>query len=124
VQQGTLEASSETQLTIAIADFVHSKGLSFLTMEGYHFAWVLKLAKQVSALYIPPRRRDIGTTLLDMNYLKWMERYKIALSKDGNIFWLNFGLSMFGDGATVKKMPLMNMTASGVHKPVAVMDIF
>jgi hypothetical protein len=49
-----------------------------------------------------------------------MEKYNTALIKDGDIF----GLSMFGDGATVKKMPLMNILASGVYKPsTAVMDI-
>ena len=45
-----------------------------------------------------------------------MEKYKIALHNDGEIFWL----SMFGDGVTVKKMPLVNIIASGVHEPVAV----
>jgi hypothetical protein len=49
-----------------------------------------------------------------------MEKYKIALHNDGDIF----GLSMFGDGTTVKKMPLMNILASGVHEPpIAVMGI-
>mgnify|MGYP000391209850 CR=1 FL=1 len=30
---------------------------------------------------------------------------------------------MFGDGVTVKKIPLMNILQSGVYKPKAVMDI-
>jgi hypothetical protein len=65
--QGTMEASHETQLTMAIADFVHSKGLSFSATEGCHFKRVLKLSKQVSTYYIPPGRRAIGTELLDLN---------------------------------------------------------
>ena len=103
-----------------IADFVHSKGLSFLATEGYHLLWVLKLSKLVSVNYTPPGRRAIGNGLLDLNYIKWMEKYKVALDMDGDIF----GLSMFGDGATVKTMPLMKIIASGVYKPsTAVMDI-
>ena len=34
-----------------------------------------------------------------------------------------FGLSIFGDGATIKKMPLINVIAAGVHNPSAVLDI-
>ena len=33
-----------------------------------------------------------------------------------------FGLTFFGDGATVKKMPLVNIIASGVQKPAGVLD--
>jgi hypothetical protein len=41
------------------------------------------------------------------------------LSKEVEVF----GLTYFGDGATVKKMPLINILASGVHLPVAVLEI-
>jgi hypothetical protein len=34
-----------------------------------------------------------------------------------------FGLSLLGDGATVKRMPLVNMLAAGVHEPAGVLDI-
>jgi hypothetical protein len=34
-----------------------------------------------------------------------------------------YGLSLFGDGATVHGMPLMNILASGVGEPCAVLSI-
>ena len=80
---------------------------------------ILKLSKLVPGNYSPPNRRAIANELLDLNYIKRMEKYKASLNLDGDIF----GLSMFGDGATVKKMPLMNILASGAHEPIAVMDI-
>ena len=30
---------------------------------------------------------------------------------------------MFGDGATIKKMPLINLLYAGIHEPAAVLDI-
>jgi hypothetical protein len=34
-----------------------------------------------------------------------------------------FDLSLLGDGATVKRMPLVNMLAAGVHDPSGVLEI-
>jgi hypothetical protein len=34
-----------------------------------------------------------------------------------------FGLSLLGDGATVKCMPLVNMLAAGFHEPDGVLEI-
>jgi hypothetical protein len=34
-----------------------------------------------------------------------------------------FGLSLLGDGATVKRMQLVNMLVAGVHEPAGVLDI-
>ena len=34
-----------------------------------------------------------------------------------------FGISLIGDGATVKRMPLINIISSGVYFPVAVLAI-
>jgi hypothetical protein len=48
-----------------------------------------------------------------------MNRYMNSLSKEANMY----GLSLFGDGATVHRMPLMNILATGVHEPSAVLAI-
>jgi hypothetical protein len=34
-----------------------------------------------------------------------------------------FGFSLLGDGATVKRIPLVNMLAAGVHEPAGMLDI-
>ena len=34
-----------------------------------------------------------------------------------------FGLSIFGDGATIKKTPMINIMCAGVHNSDAVLDV-
>ena len=34
-----------------------------------------------------------------------------------------FGITIFGDGATIKSVPLMNVMAAGIHNPSALLDI-
>jgi hypothetical protein len=34
-----------------------------------------------------------------------------------------FGVSLLGDGTTVKRMPLVNMLSVGVHNPAGVLEI-
>ena len=34
-----------------------------------------------------------------------------------------FGLSIFGDGATIKKTPMINIMCAGVHNSAAVLDV-
>ena len=48
-----------------------------------------------------------------------MEKYFTDLQIDADVY----GLSLFGDSATVHGMPLMNILASGVHEPSAVLAI-
>jgi hypothetical protein len=54
-------------------------------------------------------------TLYDMD---WKEQMKNLLS-EGSIF----GVTLFGDGATIKGLPLLNVLAAGVNNPFALLDI-
>ena len=45
--------------------------------------------------------------------------YKVTLLKEADIF----GFTLFGDGATVGRMPLINIMASGVYETAAVLEI-
>jgi hypothetical protein len=42
-----------------------------------------------------------------------------SLLKEAEIY----GLSIYGDGATIRRMPLINVLAAGVHNPAAVLEI-
>jgi hypothetical protein len=64
----TIEASTASQLTMAIADFIHSTGLSFSATQGVGFERILTLARGVRSDYTPPSRQSIGSSLLKMNY--------------------------------------------------------
>jgi hypothetical protein len=119
ITQGSVGASNTTKLTSAIAEFVYCKGLSFSSVEGNHFMQILRLAKLVPLSYIPPSRKVLANELLDLSYDNRMEKFMTSLESDADVY----GLSLFGDGATVHGMPLMNILASGVHEPSAVLAI-
>jgi hypothetical protein len=118
-QAGGVSASNSTKLTSAIAEYVYCKGLLFLSVEGTHFAQIIKLVKLAPSAYAPPTRKVLANELLDLSYENRMEKFMSRLEMDADVY----GLSLFGDGATVHGMPLMNILASGVHEPSAVLAI-
>ena len=61
----------------------------------------------------------MSSDLLDQSYKQRIIIYKENLHKEAACF----GISMYGDGATVMKMPLINVMASGVYERSAVLDI-
>lgn len=111
--------TAESKLTMAIADLIHSLGLPFTLASEVKFRQVLHLARCSGANYQPPSRNSIAGELLDLNYDQYLKKNLNRLLKDIDVF----GLSFYGDGATVKKMPLINILASGVFCPVAVLEI-
>lgn len=115
----TVHASNSTKLTAAIADFVFSKGLSFSVTEGEHFQQIIQLSRLVPSSYRAPNRKSLSNDLLDISYENTLQKYMGNLEIDSEVF----GISLFGDGATVHGMPLMNILASGVVEPSAVLAI-
>jgi hypothetical protein len=114
----TSNASQPINMT-AIADFVFSKGLSFSVTEGEHFQQILQLSRLVPSSYRAPNRKSLSNDLLDISYENTLQKYMGNLEIDSEVF----GISLFGDGATVHGMPLMNILASGVVEPSAVLAI-
>jgi hypothetical protein len=70
----TVERSAASQLTMAIADFIHSSGLAFPVTQSDLFKTILKHARCVPASYQPPTRNALSTTLLKINYNSRMQR--------------------------------------------------
>ena len=70
----TVEASTASKLTMAIADFVHSSGLPFSSTQGDYFKNILRLARGVPSTYKAPSRNAISTTLLKLNYNRRIEK--------------------------------------------------
>ena len=119
VYGGAADVDTETKLTIAIADFIHSCGLAFRLADHPKFRKMIMIARLVTSKYKFPDRNQIGTKLLDINYNTYMDEAKEQLEKDIKIF----GLSFYGDGATVRKMPLINVLASGAYINTVVLEI-
>lgn len=111
--------TNATKLTTAIAEFVYCKGLPFSITEGDQFLQILKLSRLVPHSYRPPSRKLLSNDLLDISYDSRLKKYQVDLEMDADVY----GLSLFGDGATVHGMPLMNILAAGVGEPSAVLEI-
>ena len=111
--------NGESGLTAAIADMIHSVGLPFSLSTDPKFRRVIKMARNVGSNYVTPTRQRIGSELLELNYNMYISRTKEVLLNQAEVY----GLTLYGDGATVKKMPLINILCAGVHNPAAVLEI-
>ena len=101
--------SNETRLTVSIADLIISEGLSFNLSQKPRFEKVLELARTVSKFYQSPNRKLISKDLLDVIHDQNMERNLSLIEKESSIF----GLLFIGDGATISRIPLLNILVSG-----------
>jgi hypothetical protein len=109
----------ESALTAAVADMIHSMGLPFSLSTDPKFRRVIKLARNVGSNYMTPTRQRIGSDLLELNYNMYIRSTKEVLLHQAE----TYGLTLYGDGATVKKMPLINILCAGVDNPAAVLEI-
>jgi hypothetical protein len=111
--------SADSSLTMAISDCIHSLGLPFSVASQPKFRKVIHLAKTVGSGYKPPGRNEVAGPLLKLNYDAYMEKNEQQLLKQADIY----GVTLHGDGATVRKKPLTNILAAGVHMPAFVLEI-
>jgi hypothetical protein len=103
----------------AIAEGIHCCGLSFSLADHPKFKNMLRCMMGVGANFKFPNRKDIGGSLLKANYSEYKGRNFVNLTMDADIY----GLTVYGDGATTKKKPFVNILASGTHCPAAVLEI-
>jgi hypothetical protein len=111
--------SAESKLTMAVVDCIHSCGLPFGLVSDPKFRKIIHLAKTVGSGFRLPGRNEVGTTLLELNYEAYMEKSMKLLLKEAE----TYGLTVYGDGATVKKTPLINILFAGAFVPALVMEI-
>ena len=68
--------------------------------------------------FVDPNRKKVGGELLDINYENTYSLNKADLIKQAKVF----GFAWMGDGATIHKMPLMNILAlNGTTAPMTVL---
>ena len=67
----------------------------------------MKVCCLVGKDFVVPHQKKIGGELLDLNYQNSYERNKANLLKEVKVF----GMALMGDGATIHRMPLMNILA-------------
>ena len=95
---GDLRAAKHTALTTAIAIFSHAHNISDHNVESQRWLHMLECARSVGATYKCPNCKDIGGDLLNVN----AKNYKMRNLEEATVDADTFGLSMLGDGATIK----------------------
>jgi len=107
------------RMDIAIADFMHSHMLPFSLTECPKFLKLINTAKSMGTGYLPPDRRKMSGPLLDVLYDTNKEEMIKNLLLESKIF----GVTIFGDGATITNVPLMNILAASPNNPFALLEI-
>ena len=117
--QKVIRVSNNISLQMAIADFFHSENIPDHTAKSKRFAIMLRKARLFGDDFLIPDRNRIGGDLLDINYETCMNANKTMLLKEAPVF----GLAWIGDGATIKRMPLVNVLAMCADVPPTVIAI-
>ena len=115
-----VDPEAALQMDIALADLVHSRLDSFSFAKDPKLQHVLHIARRLPPTYVPPDPKKMGGELLSHLYQVNWEQETNALLKDSRVF----GISMFGDGATIKTTPMVNALGAGVHNPFAMLEVF
>ena len=102
-------APNETRLTVEIADLIISEGLYLDLSQKPRFKKVLDLARNVSTVYQHPNRNIIPKDLLDLINDYNMDRNLSFIKRESDFF----GFIFLGDGATISRIPLLNILVSG-----------
>jgi hypothetical protein len=110
---------SSDRMDIAVADFILRNALPISLVECTKFQHLIKCARFVPPSYLPPYRKKMTANLLDGLYQSAYSKEIEALLKQSKIF----GVALFGDGATIKKVPLMNFLALSPNNPFALLEI-
>jgi hypothetical protein len=75
------------------------------------------VCRHVGDDFVIPNRKTIGGELLDINYENTYNLNKAELIREARVF----GFVWMGDGATIHKMPLLNILAlNGTTPPMTV----
>ncbi len=110
---------AERQLSLMINHFITANALPFHLSECPLLNRMLVLARNTNNSYKPPRKDEMSGALLDANYTSYQKSSLNNLLMNANVF----GLGIYGDGATIGKIPMMNILAASANNPNCVIDI-
>src|SRR5210317_2133802 len=109
----------DRKLQVAIAQFVHGLGLPFNTGNSELFRNVLEIAKTVKGKFVLPSRNQMATQFLNMVCDDHMKDITAIIDKDK----VMYGLTLIMDGATIDKLPLVDILVASPSLPVTLLDI-
>jgi hypothetical protein len=105
MKQTDLNSVNHARMDMAVATFFHENNISDRAVESPSFKIMLKYARLVGQEYKVPTRKGIGGPLLDINYNNIVENNKEILCRESDVF----GLCWLSNGATIARMPLLNV---------------
>jgi len=117
--QSSVLESNEAACDTAIATMIHAANLPLTFGQNPLLKAVMFHARLVGPKYEAPSAHAVGGPLLDNNFEQVADKNKVEILKDADVF----GLSVLGDGATIKKKPLFNVLASALNIPSAVLAV-
>jgi hypothetical protein len=91
------------RMDIAIADLIFSNGLPISLVECAKFNKLIQSARKIPPKYTPPYRKKMAGLLLEDIYQSTYDKQMRSLLKESKVF----GIALFGDGATIHKVPMM-----------------
>ncbi len=80
---------------------------------------MLQVACSLGPNYKPPTRELISGKYLDAIHETSRQQQMTSLLLEGRIF----GVTVFGDGATIRSVALVNFLAAGVNNPFALLTL-
>ncbi len=107
------------RIDIAVADFIFGNGLPISLVECAKFKKLILSVRHITPKYSPPYRKKLAGPLLDNIYQSTYDEQMRSLLKESKVF----GIAIFGDGATIKKSPMMILLGSSPNNPFALLDI-
>ncbi len=109
--------SNNARVEMAIADFFHAQNIPDAVVESPEFKRLVRQCRLVDSTFVTPSKKKIGGELLDINFANIKEINKTNLLKEAAVF----GIVIMGDGATIYRMPLLNILAmSGTTPPLTI----
>ena len=116
---GKNNPAAERKLSLAINHLCVAHALPFSLPESPLFQNILIHARSTNNSYKPPSRYEMSGDLLKANYVAYQSDQMTKLLMNVDIF----GLGIFGDGATIVKVPMMNILACSAGNPSCVLDV-
>jgi hypothetical protein len=103
---------------MAIADFFHCENIPDTVVESPRFKRLVKACRLVVEDFVVPNHKKVGGELLDISYENTSSLNKAELIKEAKVF----GFAWMGNGATINKMPLMDILAlNGTTAPMTIL---
>lgn len=111
--------SAAIEANVALAHWVLANNYAHNTLDDPLFARALMKVQMCGSDYRPPKRYDIGGALLDATYESYYSEQVQLLLQDADVY----GISVYGDGATINTTPKINIMASSPGNPACVLDV-